>query len=212
MGDPRKIRKKYETPMHPWVRSRIEEERGLERSYGTHNKTELYKMTSALTRFKDRAKSLVSRTDAQAVIERQHLMDRMVALGLIKPGANLDDILGLTIHNVMKRRLQTLLVEKLLARTMKQARQLITHGHVIVNDRVVTSPSYLVTVAEESMIRFKHNSPFLNEQHPERFSEAELRAKEERERAKAEKDKKPEEEAPLAFKEEEIEKVEEVVE
>jgi len=209
MGDPKKTRKKYQTPMHPWNATRIEEERALKKQYGTQSKKELWKMASVLKRFKDQVKSLSSRRDAQAAVERDQLISKMVKLGLIKPGATLDDILSLGGNDVMDRRLQTLLVKKVLARTVKQARQMITHGHVLVNGNVITSPGYLVKAEEENALSFKHASPFANEAHPERFSEAELRAREEKKRAKEmKKDDKPEE-APLAYSEEELKDPEE---
>lgn len=204
MGDPRKTRKKYETPGHPWIASRIESERDIRRSFGTKSKREIYKMETFLKRFKDQAKSLTSRTDAQAEKERAQMMDRMTSLGLIKVGSGLDDILSLSTTDIMNRRLQTIMVKGLLARTPKQARQLITHGHVLVDGKVITSPSYIVKISEESNITFKASSPFNNEQHPERFSEEELRAKEERAKAKAAKKVETEEEAPPAYSEEDI--------
>lgn len=210
MGDPRKIRKKYQGPMHPWSATRIEEEKALKRQYGTKPKRELWKMASVLKRFKDQAKSLVSRTDAQAAVERDQMVNRMVRLGLIGPGASTDDILGLSIHDVMGRRLQTVMVRRLLARSPNQARQMITHGHVLVGQKIITSPSYLVKSDEENLITFRHASPFANEQHPERFSEAELRVREEKRRAKEAKEAGTEEEAPLVYKEEDLEDPEEV--
>ena len=39
-----------------------------------------------------------------------------------------------------------------MAKTPKQARQLITHKHITINDRTVTVPSYFVNVNEESKI------------------------------------------------------------
>jgi small subunit ribosomal protein S4 len=34
MGDPRKRKKKYETPTHPWQKDRIDDEKELRRKYG----------------------------------------------------------------------------------------------------------------------------------------------------------------------------------
>src|SRR6056297_3578542 len=185
MGDPRKVRRKYEGPGHPWVASRLETERDLKKTFGTKNKKELYKMETALKRFKDQAKQLSSRVDAQAEKEQQQMIDKMVGLGLIKTGAGLDDILGLSVIDLMNRRLQTVLVKRLLARTTSQARQFITHGHVIVGNSVITSPGYIVSIEEEAKITFRGSSAFNSEQHPERFSEEELTLKAEREKAKA---------------------------
>jgi len=41
MGDPKKTRKKYKTPIHPWQGARIEEERVLKRKYGLRSLEEL---------------------------------------------------------------------------------------------------------------------------------------------------------------------------
>lgn len=201
MGDPRRIRKKYEGPRHPWIGSRIEEERTLKQQFGTKNKKEIFRMGTVLKRFKDQAKALSSRFDKQAKAEQEQMMNKMVSLGLVKSGAELDDILGLSVTDVMNRRLQTVMVKRLLARSPNQARQLITHGHVMVNGKIITSPGYLVRVEEESNISFRPKSPFNNDNHPERFSEEELKTKEEKANAKANKQKKAEseEEAPLVF-------------
>jgi small subunit ribosomal protein S4 len=156
-------------------------------------------MGTQLSRFKDRAKKLLARTDKQAQKESQQLIDRMVSLGLLKSGATFDDILGLSIKDVMERRLQTLLIKKMLARTPKQARQMITHRHVTLKGQVVTSPSYLVSVDEEPTITFVNRSAFVNEAHPERFSEEELLRKKQKEESKKQKVKAGTEEEAATF-------------
>jgi small subunit ribosomal protein S4 len=63
----------------------------------------------------------------------------------------------------LERRLDALVLRSGLARTIYQARQMVVHGHIAVNDRKVDKPSYrlrpddVVTVRERS--RTKH--PFL---------------------------------------------------
>jgi small subunit ribosomal protein S4 len=210
MGDPKKIRKKYQTPMHPWQASRIEEERALRTEYGLGSKKEIWKMVSTLTLFKDRAKKLLAQTGKQAELEQKQLVGRLAKLGLVSMAASVDDILGLSVKDVMNRRLQTLMVRKHLARTAKQARQMIIHRHVVLAGKVVTSPSHLVSVDEEAGIGFVARSKFLNEQHPERFSEAELEVKRQKEEAKKKKVVKEEPEV-LAFDEKEIAKAEVLV-
>ena len=51
MGDPKILRKKFESPSHPWQKSRIEEERQLIREYGLKNKSEAWKMRSKAKNF-----------------------------------------------------------------------------------------------------------------------------------------------------------------
>ncbi len=188
MGDPGKTRKKYETPMHPWVGSRISDEKRLLRQYGLRNKSEVWRMGTTLKRFKDRAKALIARSDEQARTEQRQLLERLVRLGLIKEGAGFDDILGLPLESLLDRRLQSILLKRNLARTPKQARQMIVHRHVRLGGKVVTSPSHLVTLDEEAAISFAPRSAFVNEAHPERFSEEELAQKRAREEAKRQKE------------------------
>ncbi len=214
MGDPKRIRKKFQGPMHPWSAPRIEEERGLKQEYGLRNKGEIWRTTSLLKRFKQRAMRLVALSGAQAEKEQQQLIARMARLGLIKADATSDDILGLSVKNILDRRLQTILVKRHLARSVRQARQMITHRHVTVNGRIVTSPSYPVSAEEESTVFFAPRSPFANEQHPERLSEEELLAKKRKEEARRRKEEAKERgegEAVLAYDEKDIEEVEVLV-
>ncbi|MFH1650011.1 MAG: 30S ribosomal protein S4 [Candidatus Woesearchaeota archaeon] len=171
MGDPRKVRKKYTTPMHPWQGDRIEEERPLKKDYGLKNKTEIYKMRSKLTDFKNRVKLLSAQTTPQSEIERQQLHKKLVSLGLLKQEDPLSTTLSLTLQNVMDRRMQTVLVKLGRARTVKQARQMIVHGHVAIAGRKLTTPGHITTLVEEGNLEFLENSPFIDENHPERFKE-----------------------------------------
>jgi small subunit ribosomal protein S4 len=73
-------------------------------------------------------------------------------LGILENIKSTDDVLSLTVEDILKRRLQTVLYLKGLARTPKHARQLIVHGHVLINNRKVVFPSYLVPKEEEDKI------------------------------------------------------------
>jgi small subunit ribosomal protein S4 len=57
---------------------------------------------------------------------------------------------------------------RLLSRSPKQARQFVTHGHIMVAGKKVTIPGYQVSRAEESQISYAAHSPMANEVHPER--------------------------------------------
>ena len=171
MGDPKKIRKKYSTPGHPWQKSRIDEEIALVKDYGFKNKKELWKMASVLKKFKQQIKRLTAQTGKQADTEKQQLLSKLQRLGLTKGVATADEILGLNIKDVVERRLQTIVFRKGLARSMKQARQMITHRHIAVGEKKITSPSYLVKTEEEEKIAFVAKSGFSNPDHPERAVE-----------------------------------------
>ncbi|MBU0665836.1 MAG: 30S ribosomal protein S4 [Nanoarchaeota archaeon] len=171
MGDPKKIRKKYETPSHPWQKARIDEEKVLSKEYGLKNKKEIWKIGSVLKNFKDQAKKLVAMIGRQAELEKEQLKNKVISLGLIESGASLDKILGLTIKDVLDRRLQTVICKTGLARSVNQARQFIVHGHIKVDQKKITAPSYLIKVKEEGLISFVEKSSLANPEHPERYSE-----------------------------------------
>lgn len=153
MGDPKKQKKKFSTPNHPWQKERIEAEKEILKQYGLRRKYEIWKMDSMLKDFLNRAKTLIAQRNPQSDLEKRQLLQRLNSLGLLKKDSKVEDVLNLTLKDVMERRLQTLLIRKQLARTMKQAREFITHEHVAIGERKVTAPSYLVTVSEEPGIR-----------------------------------------------------------
>lgn len=171
MGSPKKQRKKYSTPSHPWQRERLDEERILRKEYGLKNKTEIWKMGSVLKGFAVQAKGLIAAKSNQAEKEKKQLLSRAQKLGLISETADLNALLGLGIKNIMERRLQTLVLRKALAKSIDQSRQFITHRHISVGGKKVSQPSYLVSRADEDKISFSPISVLASAEHPERIRE-----------------------------------------
>ena len=56
---------------------------------------------------------------------------------------------GDILLSLLERRLDNVLYRLKLATSRKQARQIIVHGHVLVNGKKVYSPSYLISVNDE---------------------------------------------------------------
>lgn len=168
MGDPRKPRKKYSTPTHPWNFARLNEERELVKEYGLKNKKEIWKAESFLRRIKYQAKSLISQETEKTKRQTDLLIKRLLKLNLIKKDTKVEDILDLTLKDILDRRLQSLVYKFNLTRSPDQARQFITHGHILIEDKKVTIPSYLVSIDEESKIQFSPSSSLFNADHPER--------------------------------------------
>ena len=152
MGDPKRQRKKFSKPSHPWQKERILAEKEILKKYGLRRKYEIWKMDSILKKFLNRAKIIIAERTLQSDLEKNQLLNRLHSLGLLKKDARLEDVLNLTLKDILERRLQTLVHKKQLARTVLQARQFITHENVIVSGRKITSPSYLVLVEEEPRI------------------------------------------------------------
>ena len=160
MGDPRRPRKKWEGPRHPWIKERLLREIELVGRYGLKNKRELWKAETLARRLRHRARNLLALPEEERERAQRVLLEKLYHMGLVDKNASLDDILGITAEHVLERRLQTIVYRKGLAKTIYQARQLIVHGHIAINGRRVTSPGYLVTREEEELIDYAPGSPF----------------------------------------------------
>ncbi|MEM4780510.1 MAG: 30S ribosomal protein S4 [Halalkalicoccus sp.] len=162
----------YETPNHPFQGERIASEHSLVGRYGLKNKEEFWRAQSELRSFRREARRLLGQEqqgegDAEAG-EGGEFLARLQRIGVLGEQEGLDDVLSLEVTDLLERRLQTIAYRKGLGHTPKQARQFITHGHVTVDGRRVTVPSYKVSVTEEDSVSFDENSPLADELHPER--------------------------------------------
>jgi small subunit ribosomal protein S4 len=145
----KKIKKKFERPLRPWDKQRIEAEKALLRKYGLRRKKEIWIAQGMLRKFRRLARELAAKRDK----DRENiLIDKMIALGLLESGAGLDDVLSLTVERILDRRLQTIVHAKGLANSPRQARQLILHGHITIDGKKVSFPSYIVRRGEEERI------------------------------------------------------------
>jgi len=159
MGDPKRQRKKYKTPTHPWQRDRLYEELLLVGKYGLRNKRELWRFKTMLSEIRGRARKLLALSPTEREKGEKALINRLYKMGILEKNAVLDDVLSLTVEDLLKRRLQTVVYEKGLAKTIHQARQMIVHRHITVNGRIVTAPSYIVK--REDVIEIHPRSPYL---------------------------------------------------
>lgn len=170
MGDPRRPRKKYDTPLHPWRREKIDSEKIILKEYGLKNKKELWKMESRLRGFFRQAKNIISTKDhPQSKKELDALLKKLSRYSLLTSDAKAEDILSINLKNILDRRLQTQVYRQGLARSISQARQFVVHGHIFIGERKLSVPSYLVSRDEENKIRFDTLSSLSNAEHPERM-------------------------------------------
>lgn len=160
MGDPKKPRKKWIGPAHPWVKERLLQEIELVGRYGLRNKRELWRAQTLARKLRHQARSILALPEELRRQSERALLRRVYELGLLPENATLDDVLGLTVEDILRRRLQTVVYEKGLARSIYEARQLIVHGHIAIRGRRVTSPGHLVRRDEEDHIDYAPGSPF----------------------------------------------------
>jgi len=141
--------KQYSKPKRPFDKARIDEEAEIKKQFGLKNKKEIWRAESKIKVIREKAKKLISANkDLQKV-----LFDNLKKIGL--PVNSIADVLSLDKKDYLKRRLQTVLVDKKLATTAKKARQLIVHKKVLIDGKAINSPSYIVPVELENKISLK---------------------------------------------------------
>jgi small subunit ribosomal protein S4 len=148
----KRIRKKYESPTKPFDKQRIEKEREILKNFGLRRKREIWRTEALLRKYRRMARNLIAKRDKE---QEKILIGKLVKLGVLQENSGLDDVLGMTIENLLERRLQTIVCRKGFANSMKQSRQLIVHGHVTVGGRRIVHPGYLVPKNEEDEIQVK---------------------------------------------------------
>jgi small subunit ribosomal protein S4 len=166
MGDPKKQRKKFQTPRFSWRKDVLEEELKYLGQYGLRNKHELWRLKTTLSKTRGIARSLIGKSAEERAKMENELLTKLKKRGILQETAVLDNVLDLSIEDLLERRLQTIVFRKGLTRTIFQSRQLITHGHVTIGNRRVTIPGYLVSKEEEAQITYNQQSDIAKETHP----------------------------------------------
>lgn len=116
-------------------------------------------MRTMLGNWRDIARQSRSLPQEKATEVQQTLIKKLVKLGVLGQEAAFEDVLLLSVEDILKRRLQTIVFEKGLAKTIYQARQFVVHGHIQVGGKKINAPSYIVKKAEEEMIGYAAKSP-----------------------------------------------------
>ena len=169
MGDPKFPSKHYDTPSHPWQKVRIEQEGGLVHQYGLKNKREIWRANTKVREMRRQARKLTANSsDDQAQKEKNLLLAKLNRLGMLEQNAGLEDVLTMTPENILERRLQTQVYLQGLSSTVKQARQLIVHGHISIDGAVARVPGILVTKLQEKNISYSPTSALNSDLHPVR--------------------------------------------
>lgn len=141
--------KNYSRPKRPFEKVRIEEEKKIKKEFGLKNKREIWKAEAKVSLMREKAKKLISANSE----EQGAFFKRLQKQGFdVK---TISDVLSLDKKDFLSRRLQTILVNKKLALTPKQARQMIVHKKVLVEGKAVNIPSYLIPVNLENKITLK---------------------------------------------------------
>ena len=169
MGDPKFPSKHYNTPSHPWQKVRMEQEANLMHQYGLKNKKEIWRADTKVREMRRQARKLTATsTENQAQKEKILLLAKLNRLGMLEQDSALEDVLRMNPENILDRRLQTQVYLQGLSSTVKQARQLIVHGHISVDGAITRVPGMTVTRLQEKNITYSPSSALNSDLHPVR--------------------------------------------
>ncbi len=145
----RRFKKKRVSYLKRWDKARIQKEKELMKKYGLRRKREIWRAEYIVRKYRRLARQLIANPNEKM---EKEILNKLNKLGILN-AEKIEDVLNLTVENILERRLQTIVYKLKLANTLKQARQLIVHGHIEVNGRIIRQPSYLVSKEEENTIK-----------------------------------------------------------
>ena len=160
MGDVKNFRRVWNKPKRPLNFDLKMEELKILGEFGLKTKRELWKARTELSRVRNQARSLLALRKEIREKEEPILIHSLSRIGLVEENATLDDVLNLEIQNLLSRRLQSIIMKKFYFKTPYQARQAISHGHIMIGDRIVNIPSYVVKTDEEDTVTLTPESIF----------------------------------------------------
>ncbi len=160
MGDPKTPRRIWKKPKRPLNYNLMMDELKTLGTFGLKTKRELWKARTNLSKLRHQARSLLALRQEIRNEKEPALLNSLSKIGLVDKNSTLDDVLNLQVTDLLSRRLQTIVQRKLYFKTPYQARQAIVHGHIMIGDGIVTIPSYIVKIDEESKIHLIPESSF----------------------------------------------------
>ncbi len=158
MGDPKNPRRVWKKPKRPLNYDLKMEELKTLGTFGLKTKRELWKAHTQLSRIRHQARSLLALRQEVREKKEPILMQSLTKVGLVEEGSTLDDVLNLQVTDLLSRRLQTVVLKKFSFKTPYQARQAVVHGHIMIGDRIINVPSYVVKTNEEKQVSLAPDS------------------------------------------------------
>lgn len=202
MGDPKNPRRVWKKPKRPLNYDLKMEELKTLGTFGLKTKRELWKAHTQLSRLRHQARSLLALRQEVREKKEPILLQSLAKVGLVEESSTLDDVLNLQVTDLLSRRLQTVVQKKFSFKTPYQARQAVVHGHIMIGDRIVNVPSYVVRTNEEKQVSLAPDSSLSTlveqlekskvEQPPAENSESQPK-----EEGKVETTKQPQEQSPV---------------
>ncbi|VUZ54645.1 unnamed protein product [Hymenolepis diminuta] len=159
---PKVYSKTYSTPRRPYEKERLDQELKLIGQYGLRNKREVWRVKLSLAKIRKNARELLTleESNLRRQFEGNALLRRLVRMGILpEDKMKLDFVLGLKIEDFLERRLQTIVYQMGLARSIHHARVLIRQRHIRVRKQLVDCPSFMVRLDSQKHIDVSLKNP-----------------------------------------------------
>ena len=150
-------------PRRPFGKTRLDAELKIAGEYGLRCKREIWRVGYTLGKIRKAARELLTleEKDPKRLFEGNALIRRLIRMGVLDETKNkLDYVLGLKIEDFLNRRLQTVLCQKGLAKSVHHARVLIRQRHIRVGKQLVDIPSFMVLSKSDGHVDFALTSPY----------------------------------------------------
>lgn len=144
MGEPKRLNRQYDVPRMKWNKQKIKSDKKIIADFGLKRKKEIWKAETMVRNYRKKARLLLAGRVDDYATRKDELLGKLIRLGIFTKDHKIEDVLKLSANDILDRRLQTIVFRKGLSITPNQARQLITHGHILVNGKVRKTPSSLI--------------------------------------------------------------------
>ena len=88
MGDPKRQRKKFDSPRFPWQIDTLEAELKLLGEYGLRNKREIWRHKTLLSKYRSIGRSLLGKSIDERETQEKQLLGRLNRLGILHGFSN----------------------------------------------------------------------------------------------------------------------------
>lgn len=155
----------WNRPKNPYEKLRLCNEIRMINFFGLKNKRELWRTQFFLSKLRKVAEKLIYKkakleripTQSYGILwfcYKYNFMNNMTFC--------LESIIKIDLRSILSRRLQTVVKQLKLSKTIHEARILIMHKHIQVKNQIVNKPSFLVRKDNEIFISFSLNSIHFN--------------------------------------------------
>lgn len=151
----------WKAPSNPFEKERLDQELKYCGEYGLRCKKEVWRAKFMVSKLRKRARILLmlDETHPTRLFEGAAILRQCLRLGILpEDKLKLDYVLSLTDEEFLKRRLQSIVHKKSIARSVHHARVLIRQRHIRVGGQVVNSPNFIVRLDSEKHIDLARGS------------------------------------------------------